>query len=410
MRRDIATTLAVASLVTVFTAPAAQALPAQVSVRIEGKSQTLFEGPILTDGHDIEASSDTKRRECDGVNGHDPKTLTPGPTPTSAAADAMSLIGETFDGKWYPGYEDYLITRWGPDHEMGGEAWGVLVNNVLTNIGGCQYELDTGDEVLWAYDAFAHKPLLALYPAGDPSGARPLTATAELNKPFTVEVVSYGNDQEGEPPLAPERAGSTPYAGADVSPVQTSIRGFETVVTTDPETVTTDAEGKASITFTEPGWHRIKATAVNEAGKEDAIRSNRLDVCVPAEDAEDCPDPWSEDQVRTPPPTPEPEDEPEAAPTPADNTNSSASTAQEPLTASLTTPVLTTALSSGGLSASASVTHGTMRLLAKHHRRVRCVRQRNRAAHSAARRRTARVCKHTVAHPRRPRRARRHGR
>ena len=29
----------------------------------------------------------------------------------------MSLIGETFDGQWYPGYDDYFITRWGPDEQ-----------------------------------------------------------------------------------------------------------------------------------------------------------------------------------------------------------------------------------------------------------------------------------------------------
>ncbi len=55
----------------------------------------------------------------------------------------MSLIGETFDGQWYGRrYDDYFITRWGPDEQSPeGAYWGILVNNVFTNVGGCQYEL-----------------------------------------------------------------------------------------------------------------------------------------------------------------------------------------------------------------------------------------------------------------------------
>ena len=51
--------------------------------------------------------------------------------------------------------------------------------------------------------------------------------------------------------------------------MQTNTKGFEKIETNSPETVTTNSEGKASITFTEPGWHRIKATAFNTEGEED---------------------------------------------------------------------------------------------------------------------------------------------
>ncbi len=282
----------------------AQGSPTEVGVRIEGRTETLFEGPILTEGHEIEASSDTHERACDGINPNDPQNATPSPTATAASVDAMSLIGETFDGRWYPGYEDYFITRWGPDSEAEGMSWGIIVNNLYTSVGGCQYQLSTGDEVLWVYDAFAARPLLALLPAaaGYTSGTRPSTATAELGKPFLVEVLAYSNHGEARPPATPERAGSSPYQGADVSPVQSTARGFERVHTASAETVKTDTEGKASITFTMPGWHRIKATAVNAGGEEDAIRSNRLDVCVPAQDTTGCGEPPAEDLVRTPPP------------------------------------------------------------------------------------------------------------
>jgi hypothetical protein len=279
-----------------------RAAPTQVNVRIEGRTKTLFEGPILTEGHGIEASSDAQERSCNGINPNDPENVTPGPTATAASVDAMSLIGETFDGRWYPGYDDYFITRLGPDTEAEGMSWGVLVNNAYTRVGGCQLELSAGDEVLWVYNAFQSRPLLALLPAavGYTSGERPLTATAELGKPFEVEVLDYTNHAEAGPPATPERTGSSPYEGADVSPVQTSAGGLEEIEAKSPETVETNAEGKASITFTRPGWHRVKAIAMNAEGEEDAIRSNRLDVCVLPQGSATCPDPFPEDQVRTP--------------------------------------------------------------------------------------------------------------
>jgi hypothetical protein len=294
--------LTVVSLLSILTATVARAAPTQVNVRIEGKAETLFEGPIWTEGHDVLASSDTKQRPCDGIDPLDPQNQTPGPTPTAASVDAMGIIGETFDGQWYPGYNDYFITRWGPDQEAGGMSWGILVNNVFTDVGGCQYELSAGDEALWAYNAFGHKPFLALLPvtAHYTSGARPLTATAELGKPFEVEVLNYSDDEEDDPPAVPERTGSAPVQGADVSPVTTSAKGFETVQAASPQTVTTNARGKTTLVFQSTGWHRIKASAFDGEGTEDAIRSNRLDVCVPAGGETGCGEPPAEDRVRVP--------------------------------------------------------------------------------------------------------------
>jgi hypothetical protein len=302
MRTSVAT-LVIASLIATLAATAARAVPTQVVVRIEGRSETLFEGPIWTEGHDLRASSDAEQRPCDGTNND--QHATPGPTPTAASADAMSIVGETFDGVWYPGYDDYFVTRWGPDEQSLAEGayWGVVVDNVFTSVGGCQYELTSGSEALWAYDAFKSRPFLALFAADDhySAGARPLTATADLGQPFQVEVLDYADDEEDTPPTAPRRTGSSPYQGADVSPVLTSAKGFERAQSESSQTVVTDAEGKASIIFTTPGWHRIKATTVDGQGRESAVRSNRLDVCVPAPGESDCGLAPSEDSVRTPP-------------------------------------------------------------------------------------------------------------
>ncbi len=306
MSKSIAA-LFVATILLALSAPAAGAAPTEVNVRIEGESRTLFEGPILTDGHNVRAASDAAApaagRRCSGLNnGQNPS---PGPTPTVASVDAMALIGEGFDGRWYAEpFEDYFIKRWGPDgqDEGAGEFWGLVVNNVFTDVGGCQYQLDGGDEVLWVYDAFGGRPRLGLYPAGYAGGAKPLTATAELGEPFAVDVVAWNGYNEGLPPASPQRTGSSPYAAATVAPAMTDADGFQEVDTESTEAVETDADGEAELVFDEPGWHRIKAAAVNPAGKEVAIRSNRLDVCVPEPPAVDCGAPPLEDQVRTPPP------------------------------------------------------------------------------------------------------------
>jgi hypothetical protein len=304
--RNLFATLCVAISALLALTSAAGAAPITVNVRIEGATETLFEGPILATAHGVKASTDTQERSCDGLNSLDPWNTAAGVTPTASSVDAMSLIGESFDGKWYPGFNDYFVTRFGPDAEKEGKSWGILVNNTFTNVGGCQYQLDEGDEVLMAFNAFDFRPFLALFPAtaNYTSGPRPLTATATLGQPFEVEVASYEDDTEDVPPDHPERTGSTGFAGADVSPVTTNpINGFEKVDVEDPATVATDSHGKASITFTTPGWHRIKATVPATgpgATEEGAIRSNRLDVCVPAAGKTDCGALPPEDEVRVP--------------------------------------------------------------------------------------------------------------
>ncbi len=224
MRTSIATLL-IASLAAVALAGPAQAALTQVNVRIEGASKTLFEGPILTEGHDVSsykddggnAAQDLAEHPCNGIDPLDPENTTPGATPTAASVDAMDLIGEmdALAGQWYASFDDYFVKQWGQEEEnaeSGSKSWGVLVNNVFTSVGGCQYELGAGDEVLWIYNAFESRPILGLFAASEhySSGARPLTATAELDQPFEVEVAAYDEHGEGQPPATPERTSKTP--------------------------------------------------------------------------------------------------------------------------------------------------------------------------------------------------------
>jgi hypothetical protein len=314
MRKLIAT-VTVATFSIVVLPSLAQAASTEVNVRIEGRSETLFEGPVRVEPDLVRASSDTERRRCDGINSLDPENVAPTPTPTSASADALGLRGETFDGRWYPGFDDYFVTRWGADEQSPGESayWGILVNDTFTGVGGCQYQLNGGDEVLWVYDAFKARPNLALLPeeADYISGPRPLTAMVPLGSPFRVEAVAFEDDVEDRPPATPGIAGSSPFADAEVAPVVTSATGSERVNVKATSTVTTNGEGKASILFAKPGWHRIKATVAGTSGEE-AIRSNRIDVCVTGGDASEleaalegastCAEIPAADQVRTAPP------------------------------------------------------------------------------------------------------------
>jgi hypothetical protein len=275
----------------------AAAAPVDVHVRVEGRTTTLFDRVVRTDGRAVRAASDTVDHRCDGTNnGAHPE---PGPTLTAATVDAMASIGEDFDGDWHPGFDDYFITRWGPDAENGAEGWwwGVLLNRQLTATGGCQTRVAGGDEVLWAYDAFSGRPFLWL------EGPAEMT----VGVPATVTVTAG-------PGTAP--ADGAPYAGARVEAVGVDGRAA-------PEgtaaTVTSDGDGHAAVTFQRPGWQRLKARGELVGGHPVAIASNSIDVCVRGTDGSGCDGPPPSRIPVDPhaPGTPEdPEPDPDADPDP----------------------------------------------------------------------------------------------
>ncbi|EHN11157.1 hypothetical protein PAI11_19770 [Patulibacter medicamentivorans] len=310
MPRSRSALVAVATSITVAlvaTVPAGAA-PTTVLSRVEGRSATLFEGPILADGHAIRAASDARGRRCDGTNnGAHP---TAGPTPTATAVDGMAIAGQDFDAKWYPGFDDYFLTRLGPDFQSEDDNayWGILVNGVYTSVGGCQYRLNAADLALWVYDAFNERPVLRLdgpTGIGEPTAAvegGPSTApvrqsfTVDVGQPLAVHVV--GKVSSGEVGGA---GGYGDQAGVGVSPVATAANGFQTVLRSDPATKITGADGRTTLSWSTPGWKRIKA---ERAG---AVRSNRLDVCVRAPGQADCGPLPADARTRTPPPPSVPE-------------------------------------------------------------------------------------------------------
>jgi hypothetical protein len=237
----------------------ALAAPITVTLRVEGSTKTLFEGPIATSAETIETPSSGGPHPCDysenGSSGGFANGGNPSGTPTTALRDAALAGGLAFDAEWFgtgvsngnPG--DFFVSQVGADvNETSApfDSWGYAVNYTTAPVGGCQIALAPGSEVLWAYNYFNLSHLLRLSgPAGVNAGT-----------PFTVHVT---DGQTGEP-----------ISGAALGEVAGGV------TTTIPSSPTTDASGNATIVLGHVGAATLKAT------RGDAVRSNGIAVCVHA--------------------------------------------------------------------------------------------------------------------------------
>jgi hypothetical protein len=227
---------AVALAVFATAAPAGAADPVSVNLRVEGQSQTIFDGPVTTDGHQITTSSGGTH-PCDGTNNGAHQS--PVPTPTAALDDGARLNNFAWDGDWFPSFNDFLVNRVAGEAATSSQFWGYGVNFKFATVGGCQARVHQGDEVLWIFDAFSKAHVLKLAGPGSATTGAPVTVT-----------VTNGD--------------GTPLAGATVGGVQTG------------------ADGKATLSFAEAGVHRLKAE------RADSVRSNSLTVCVDPPGADPC--------------------------------------------------------------------------------------------------------------------------
>ncbi len=260
IRRFAAAAATTAALVAAAPAPAA---PVSLNVRVEGSSQTLYEGPVTTDAKML-TKDGSGAHPCDGTNGG--ANASAGPTLTSAMDDGSIAGGFTWDATWDGGYQDFFISRIGPDTNTGAPDyqpyWGYFDNWVASQVGGCQQEVAAGDDVLFAYADYG-QPLLQL------------TAPARAATGESFQVTVQANDGNGTrtPALAASVAGAS-----------------------------TDSSGHATVSFADAGNHTFKAT------RSDAIRSNAATVCVYAPGSGDCgtdkaPDTSTPPADTTPPPT-----------------------------------------------------------------------------------------------------------
>jgi hypothetical protein len=230
-------------------ATSAAAAPVTVNLRIEGSNSTIFEGPVTTDARMVTTAAGGTH-PCDGTqNPSAHPANSPGPTPTTAVADAADRAGFTFDGQWNQfGSGDFFVERINSDGVVGqfdsnGNFWDSLVNRGIAQFGGCQIRVFNGDTVLLEWQDGNHPNLQLTAPS-----------QVQVGTPFDVNVQQY-QDQNGT---------LSPASGASVAGA------------------TTDANGHASVTFPSAGNQHIKATLTG------AIRSNAADICVYTSSASEC--------------------------------------------------------------------------------------------------------------------------
>jgi hypothetical protein len=220
-------TLAV--LTTVLGCAPAHAAPVKVKVRVEGAKKTIFEGTVRTSVHAVTGDASGPHK-CDGTNNS--ANPMPGATPTGALDTAAKRANVVWTGSWSDDFEDFLVSKIGSDTPPGTNFWNVAVNGKSLSVGGCQYHVTRGDEVLWADQAFGDEILELRAPA----------KKTRVGKRYRVKVV---NGEDGKP-----------VKGARVGGKRTNAKGI------------------ARLRFKSRGVKRLKAHHAN------AVRSNKVRVKV----------------------------------------------------------------------------------------------------------------------------------
>lgn len=220
-------TLAV--LTAVLACAPAYAHSVKVKLRVEGATKTIFERSVVADERQV-TGDETGPHKCDGTNGG--ANPAPEVTATGALAEGSASFGFSWSGTWNDSFEDFIINQIGPDSATSDKFWGLLVNGRDSEVGGCQRQVERGDEVLFAYDAFGKKHVLLL------SGPR----VTRVGRRVSLKVVDG-------------RTGDA-VAGA-------TVRGKKT-----------NAKGVVRFRFRKRGVRRFKARHA------DAVRSNRVRIRV----------------------------------------------------------------------------------------------------------------------------------
>lgn len=226
----------VAGLMLLMAAPAGAA-PVTVQLRIEGASQTLFEGPVTTDVRTFRFSDDATEHRCDGTADENGGS-SPVPVPTRGAAIAEAsqrtpfvTSGQWFDSLGSPSFSE--IAGESVDYDPGTGRFLIEYKNAqAASVGSCGDPIGSGDDVLFAYGDGSEQLLKLTGPA-----------SAQPGETATVKVA--------------DASSGAAVAGAAVGG---SVSG---------------ADGNAVVgPFSQRGSQDLKAT------NSGAIRSNRLRVCV----------------------------------------------------------------------------------------------------------------------------------
>ncbi len=242
--RTVFTTL----VLVLVTCANAIATPQTVNLRVEGETQTYFEGPVTTDGHDV-TSAAGGTHPCDGTQSGAPGPA--GPTQLTALDDAKAAGGYDWDGRHF-GF-DFFVERIAGDGQVGvfgAKSWATHRNNRFSTVGPCQERVFNSDEVLFAWSGSSGPPNF------DPDMVLKLSAAR-----------ATATTGEGIPVNVQQHAASGTAAPAAGAAIQGQTAG---------------ADGAATIAFDSPGVKRFKAT------KAGTVRSNAVEVCVEAPGSGSC--------------------------------------------------------------------------------------------------------------------------
>src|SRR6186997_1246536 len=140
-------------------APAADAAPVTVNLRVEGIADTIFDGPVVTDAHRTTTPSDGVARPCDGTNSGGAPT----PTAIGALDDGSKAGGFAWDASWYDSFSDYYpFLQIGTETIDSSHYLAFYLNWVYADLGACSQSVKQGDDVLFAHSNFDQSNVLRL--------------------------------------------------------------------------------------------------------------------------------------------------------------------------------------------------------------------------------------------------------
>ena len=207
--------------------------PVTSSLRIEGPTRTLFDGPVTTGVRTFDFTGGSAASTCDGTAATGGPSLTPvvtrGAAIAKAISDGLSAVG-TFGqyGATFTTIDGDSVAY----NAMSGAFLIEFLNGQSSMLGACSEQIHDGDEAVFGYGAYTARLLK-------------LTAPATAAPGQTVSgVVSHADD-------------GTKVAGATIGSASSGADGSLTI---GP--------------FTDRGNHDVKAEKTGD------IRSNRVRICV----------------------------------------------------------------------------------------------------------------------------------
>jgi hypothetical protein len=210
------------------------AVPATVTVRIEGSNQTLLPTTSVTTNGAVVEKDGNPEHTCSGA---------------SAAGALEQATSGRWSGEWFNGIGYSVESLLGETHafEPGAPAnffWTYWLDGKPSTVGICGGELNSGESILFFPECFSEVGACPAPP--NPLGIS-APSVAEQGAPIAVSVTSYANASG-----APSPAAGVTVSGGGV-------------------TATTDASGHATLSLSQTGNVVLQASAPGSVRDEVAI-------------------------------------------------------------------------------------------------------------------------------------------